>query len=156
MPGFKVTHVYLCTEFTISHILFSTKQVKKKYFKEQLCFSSKTEQKMQRFFIYSLYIPHRDSLSCSQHPHQSGTFVTFINLQWCIVVVQSPWLLWGFTLGLCLIYFHIRQFLMLILTSPLKSIWDCVHMCKCFPLERILESRNYSIIAFMIARFTSK
>ena len=56
MPGFKVTHVYLCTEFTISHILFSTKQVKKKYFKEQLCFSSKTEQKekteqkMQRCF----------------------------------------------------------------------------------------------------------
>ena len=145
-----LTYLFLLNKFK-NNILKSSY-----VFPEKLSRRKKLSRRCRDVFIYSLYIPHRDSLPCSQHSHQSGTFVTFINLQLHIIIIHSPWFMLGFTLSLCLIYFHIRQTLMLILTSPLKSIWDCVHTNKCFPLECILESRNYTIVAFMIARFTSK
>ena len=141
MPGFKVTHVYLCTVCYISHTFSYLNKFKNNTLKSNYVFLAKLSRRKQLnrrcrdVFIYSLYIPHRDNLLCSQHSHQSSTFLTFINLQLCIIIIQSPWFMLGFTLGLCLIYFHIRQILMLMSTSPLKSIWDCVHTYKCFPLE---------------------
>ena len=57
---------------------------------------SKIEGNAQRFSIYFL-LPHMHSIPYYQHPHQSSTFVTVIDL--CCHVTQSPQVTVGFVLG---------------------------------------------------------
>ena len=57
---------------------------------------SKIEGNEQRFPIYFL-LPHMHSIPYYQHPHQSSTFVTMIDL--CFHVTESPQVTLGFMLG---------------------------------------------------------
>ena len=148
-----LTYLFLLNKFK-NNILKSSY-----VFPEKLSRRKKLSRRCRDVFIYSLYIPHRDSLPCSQHSHQSGTFVTFINLQLHIIIIHSPWFMLGFTLSLCLIYFHIRQTLMLILTSPWNlfgTVFTHTNVSH-WNVKSIFRFQwNYNIVAFMIAILSSK
>ena len=71
---------------------------KKTNFLEQLEVHGKTEQKVQRFPIYSLP-PHMHSLPIINISHPSGTSVIVNEPTWNIVITQSPQFPLGFTLA---------------------------------------------------------
>lgn len=89
---------------------------------------SKIEGKVHRFPTHSLP-PCMCSVSCCQHPHQRGTFITVDELTWIHHNHSKCTFYIGFTfgavhsLGLDLLHFSISKFVLCILEFPFDSFY---------------------------------